>query len=628
MTLTRIRHGYAPGSMDPIYLQQDIDELEATLHSPDESGDLLKASSEIEVEARRLGKKVLIAKALIQRSTILRGRGRLHDALDALASAETELGNLRSYDLKVKILAGMAEIRAQLNDWPAVLDVSEKGIALTEANRYNVSGQYLQSSYLHSRISLYVHGVRAAFERNNYGLMLRWAELSKCRSVLRQRPSDLPPGEEELQTEREFLQVSEQIDAARARNPTEQDATLDALLTKRRALWDLLLIERAEARAGDSLPEFDLAAMQMALDEDEAVLYYYWLDPLTLLVVGICRGRLVPALSVFTADERSALEQFAKGLLEGLTQDTPGFLEYVDQLYDYAPLFLPTEVKDLLTKKSRVLISPHRLLHAIPFHALPWDESHRYLIQRFAVSYTPNLTCLGRRYPSPSRQALLALGIHEFRIPGNAMSALKMADAEVREIKQVCEERGRRVQTWCGDEVRKAAVQRLAQTGELSTFTGIHIATHGYSVIGDTPMESHLLLHDAILDGLEIANWRLGADLVVLSACCSGQRAISGRGMDELPGDDLFGLQAAFFAAGARQVIGALWPVKTQEARSIMSAFYRALLAGAPADVALQQAIIEHLKTARLHLRHTYYWAPFFLSVVGRSDGRQEDAVA
>src|SRR6266699_3222337 len=60
---------------------------------------------------------------------------------------------------------------------------------------------------------------------------------------------------------------------------------------------------------------------------------------------------------------------------------------------------------------------------------------------------------------------------------------------------------------------------------------------------------------------MEIANWQLRANLVVLSACCSGQRPISGRWMEELPGDELFGLQSAFFMAGARRMLSCLWPV-------------------------------------------------------------------
>jgi CHAT domain-containing protein len=179
-----------------------------------------------------------------------------------------------------------------------------------------------------------------------------------------------------------------------------------------------------------------------------------------------------------------------------------------------------------------------------------------------------------------------------------------------------------------GVEANISRLQQLEQTGRLGSFTTLHIATHGLNVDSDTPMESYLLLYDSILEGLEIANWRLGAELVVLSACCSGQRAIKGRGMDELPGDDLFGLQAAFFAAGARWVLGSLWPVHSGVARTMMTAFHRLLLVGQAPDVALQSAIIEYLSGAGLRMRKSFFWAPFFLSAVGRPCGTEESEPA
>ena len=158
--------------------------------------------------------------------------------------------------------------------------------------------------------------------------------------------------------------------------------------------------------------------------------------------------------------------------------------------------------------------------------------------------------------------------------------------------------------------------------GKLGKFACLHFATHGENANSDTPMESHLFLRDSILDGLEIANWKLNAEVVVLSACCSGQRSISGRGMEEVPGDELFGLQAAFFAAGARRVLGALWPVDSKAALPITTAFHRYLADGQLPELALQKAVDDYLKKAGILTRKVYYWAPFFLSAMGRSSSR------
>ena len=186
--------------------------------------------------------------------------------------------------------------------------------------------------------------------------------------------------------------------------------------------------------------------------------------------------------------------------------------------------------------------------------------------------------------------------------------------------------KGIETEVLAGEKLIRRRLSSWSENGTLSRFSCIHLATHGISVLGedvsDTPMESRILLFDAALDGLEISHLCLKADLVVLSACNSGQRAIGGRDMDELPGDDVFGLQAAFAMAGAQAVLGCLWPADDGSAKAIMVSFHQYRSQQQPADVALQLAIVDHLRQAES--RHCYLWAPFFLSILGaRTDTRE-----
>ncbi len=619
--LTRKKMGYPPGSlMDAVYLYQDIVKLDIESRLEQTScDDLLSASSEFEDEARRLGDQLLLTNVLLQRSDILLANQRYPEAIAALTAADQALGNLRQHDLKVSVYAKLAEAHACLKDWRAVSEICEKGISLVETYRYEVNGQYLQSAYFRSRIGLYARGAQAAYERKDYQQMLLWAELSKCRSVLRRRQESSTPSEEEKRTDREFRQVCQQIDAARAAGNGKAP---DALLAKRRILWDLLLIQRAEIKTKGAFPEFNLAAVQAALDPDEAALYYFWLNPHTLLIVVIDQRQCLPELISIKPQERTALERFSHGVLESLTQNRPDYLNYVDQERRFATFLLPPSLTDCLKTKRRLLISPHHLLHALPFQALPWDEEYRYLIQRFAITYIPNLSSLLLRYQSPARHRLLALGVGAYRVPGYQLPALKEAEMETLELHRLYKENGYEIDAFTGADACEALLRRLEQTDELSAYTILHIASHGYNVNSDTPMESYLFLHDSMLEGLRIANWRLGAEVVALSACCSGQRAIGGRGMSDLPGDDLFGLQAAFFAAGAKRVLGLLWPVHTEVAYTIMIAFHRFLVVGQAPELALQSAIVEYLKNAGPRFRKSFFWAPFFLSAMGRPHRR------
>ena len=139
------------------------------------------------------------------------------------------------------------------------------------------------------------------------------------------------------------------------------------------------------------------------------------------------------------------------------------------------------------------------------------------------------------------------------------------------------------------------------------------------------PFDAALYLPSAKIDGLEVSQWRLNADLVVLSACYSARRAISGRHVsgaaaapassgdaEELFGDEVLGLQAAFFAAGARQVLGTLWPASDSSAPAFMKSFHQGLGDGLTADHALSKAMNDLRGTHSM-----YHWAPYKLVRLG-----------
>ena len=104
----------------------------------------------------------------------------------------------------------------------------------------------------------------------------------------------------------------------------------------------------------------------------------------------------------------------------------------------------------------------------------------------------------------------------------------------------------------------------------------------------------------------------------MLTACYAGQRAISGRGLPEQPGDELFGLSAAFLDARCRSVLAPAWPADDEAISRIITAFHRNLAQGSPADIALAQAQRAFLDTATFKERPAYYWAPLMLTTIGR----------
>jgi CHAT domain-containing protein len=445
--------------------------------------------------------------------------------------------------------------------------------------------------------------VFSAYKLGDYDLMLRRMELTKARASLRQmlqRAPDPDPATLEM----EIRQVNAELDRA-------DNETAPVLRERRRTLWDLLAIRRAEANRQQLPSEFSLRAVQEALEPDEAIVYYYWLQPGVLLVVTLDREQIEVT--------RQLLDNEYTGLVElidhlgKMTRPVP----YMKMIDAYARHLLPEPVQSMLRGKKHVIFSPHRILHLFPFHALRWEGD--YLITRLVVSYAPNLTSLLVRYPPSDTATVLAVGAEHFAVPGHSLQPLPGAVREIDDLHVLYTERGVQIKMLREAAASYRRLREWADDGQLSSFRVLHFATHGEDVLGDEPMETYLCLHDGLLDGLEIAGWHLNAELVVLSACHSGKRPFKGRGMNELPGDEMFGLQAAFFSAGVRRVVGALWPADDTAAPVVMAAFHRQLAAGLQPEFALQAAVTAYVQNVRKDsLKNPYYWAPFFISSIGR----------
>ena len=95
----------------------------------------------------------------------------------------------------------------------------------------------------------------------------------------------------------------------------------------------------------------------------------------------------------------------------------------------FSRLLLPDEIRKVLEGRSRLIFSPHHLLHALPLHALTWDGDVR--IRRFAVSYAPNLGCLLRSFEPAAPKRVLAIAVQEFAVKGVPLHPIEEAESEV-----------------------------------------------------------------------------------------------------------------------------------------------------------------------------------------------------
>lgn len=159
--------------------------------------------------------------------------------------------------------------------------------------------------------------------------------------------------------------------------------------------------------------------------------------------------------------------------------------------------------------------------------------------------------------------------------------------------------------------------------GDLDQYEVVHFATHGLTEgmwgCSKSPPALVTSFGDANSDGLlsfsEIAQLRLDANLVVLSACdtaagVSDEGLARGAGQEEA-GATLEGLVRAFLTANARAVLATYWQVSAEkESDEFIRAFYARARTGTMGE-AMQDA--QRALIAQPAYSHPFYWAPYFL---------------
>ena len=303
------------------------------------------------------------------------------------------------------------------------------------------------------------------------------------------------------------------------------------------------------------------------------------------------------------------------------------------------------------TPASRWVIVADGALEYLPFGALP-DPSGRGgaaapAMVRHQIVSLPSATAVAlmradrsSRTPATKRVAILAdpvFSADDTRVRSNAADAASSRkpdaqDVDLAAVRRSIDDVGLASLprlTFSRDEA--AAIARLvpaAQRFEAVDFQAnratvlgeairdyrvLHLATHAL-LNNEHPELSGVVLslvdpsgqpRNGFLRVHELYNLKLGADLVVLSAC---QTALG----SEMRGEGLQSVARGFMYSGASSVLATLWRVDDRATSEFMTRFYRQLLQQnlSPA-AALQAAAAELAKDPRW--RAPYYWAAFTL---------------
>ena len=336
--------------------------------------------------------------------------------------------------------------------------------------------------------------------------------------------------------------------------------------------------------------------------------------------------------------------------------DPKGNYELFETLFD--------PVKDLITDSDHLVVVPAGPLLSMPFNTLIVEEytdevpivdqayfdysKVKWLGAETGVTTAVSISSffLGRKVTKPSRAGKEFLGFGDFKEFGQNDEIISRI-IEQRQISPNCRDDVGSIGTigeleGTLDELKK--VQEVLQvsdedvilgqdftdsrvkSSDLANYRVLHFATHGVlGISAECLPEPGLITSiaddgDALLEASEILNLKLDADLVVMSACNTGQGAgavtdqiglLAADGLYAAGGEGLNGLARSFFFAGARNVLSTLWQADDVSAQELMVLFYETASGEDPVSIAEAMRKSQASLIEGGEFSHPYFWAPF-----------------
>lgn len=345
-------------------------------------------------------------------------------------------------------------------------------------------------------------------------------------------------------------------------------------------------------------------------------------------------------------------QQQLDSLLDGMQNFT---LYNYEQLQDRASKLIWNPIEASIAKGSTVYYIPSGVMHGIALEALPLSDGttlgqhydfvrltsareivnahHSSKINRTAtlyggLQYSLDPQKMEEESKAYGKSDLAGLVRSEYGVSG--FKDLRNTKDEVKKIEKTLVDNGFSVKAYLGSKGN--AESFVALDGKSPSI--VHIATHGFYYTPDEAKDKDFLrgytdamslsglvfaggnaawlgkknvegVLGGVLTAKDIANLDFkGTDLLVLSACKTGQGKVTAEGV--------FGLQRAFKKAGVGTIIMSLWNVDDKVTSEFMIAFYEQLTDKAN-NWNKRKAFEQTKEIIRKKHPDPYYWAAFVM---------------
>jgi tetratricopeptide (TPR) repeat protein len=534
------------------------------------------------VSAGRPGPVAREALLLAQR---LRGRGLSNDADAAELTAARALlaaGRVGEAERRIAMVRGRgpamsldvillrrlarAELAERSGRTGMALAELRAGLATVHARRGRLGSLDLQTGAAALGAELAAAGLRLALNRRSAPLVFAWLERSRAQAF-RVRPVRPPADPQAAAVLAELRQLSRLIRSAELagrRDPASLARRAELQRTVREHTW------QADAD-GQSAPQASLREVSAALGESRQSLVAVLAHRSRLLAAvvsgGAVRllelgdfGRAAEAARRLTADLDTLAGRRLPARLETVIEASVGRQAGLLSAEIFAPL------RPWLGDDG-VVLAPAGALASIPWSLLP-DLRGR-----------PVTVC-------PSASSWLAAW-RRGRAAAAAANAGPAALVAGPDLRHAPEEIAAIAKAYPG--CRALLAERATVDATLRVLDGApiaHLAAHGHHD-RENVLFSRLDLADGPLMAYDIQRLAAAPRHVVLSACDVGRTLVR-------PGEEILGFTAALLYAGTATVISSVTRVPDDAAVTIMTAYHRALTAGArPAEALAGAALAE-----------------------------------
>jgi CHAT domain-containing protein/tetratricopeptide (TPR) repeat protein len=252
----------------------------------------------------------------------------------------------------------------------------------------------------------------------------------------------------------------------------------------------------------------------------------------------------------------------------------------------------------------RLIVVPDRSVRGVPWPVL--ELGGRPLLERFVIRIRPFAAASRRPIravgPTPRYEILVVADAGD-RSAEVAYAALPGARREVAAISRLFA----RPMVLQGEQVTRKKLLTELEYARIVHIAGHFVEAPGGAgaeiVVASAADQSRRTVGGGEIGGRDLA----GVRLAVLSGCATDRE-----GTPSLEGT--FSAAGDFLAAGAGEVVASMWPIEDDSTVTLMSRFYRELIAGRPADESLRVAQLAMLNDeSNGKARRPAHWAAFQL---------------